>query len=405
MTKILFITPKLPNIANVAFNLPHNPVGGWIDSVLEQLNKKEDVELSVLSLFAPNTEMIAHTVNNIDFYFVSYTSTNVVNDFFNEHTFDLIQILGLEHRYTDTIIPVVPMDKVLLNVTGIAHECAKVYFKDIHSFNPLLLANLKLQQNQLLKNSKNELTLLSKAHYVTGRTAFDKQFIHSVNPDIEYYPCNEILRSAFYTADSWELEHCIPHRIFISQISWAIKGGHQALLIMAELKKKYPDLQVYIAGEDMSKASGLFTSLHANYPSYLMDTIKKNNLQDTIHFLGFINAETMIEELHKANVFLSPSVLENSSNSVQEAMLIGTPTVSSAVGGIPTICPEDTALLYAFDDVQEAVNAISSIFDNKELAHELSIKGSQHIRKLADPAINADTMYNIIYDILNRRNS
>ncbi|MCF0114438.1 MAG: glycosyltransferase family 4 protein [Erysipelotrichaceae bacterium] len=401
MKKVLFITPKLPNIANEAFQLASNPVGGWIDSMLENLAKKEDIELSVLSLFSNDSSLIEHTVQNINCYRLDYRNKDLLASFFNEHTFDVYQVLGIEHVYVSAIIPYLPLDKTLLNITGISRKCADYYFKDIDSINPLLLLNLKLQQNNLYKQSEGETSLLKQAKYVTGRTDFDKQYALSLNPTIKYFKCNEILRSPFYSATKWKYDECEPYRIFISQLSWSIKGGYHALKIIAEVKKKYPSVQVYIAGEDMSKANSLMSKLNANYASYLMATIRKNNLEDNIHFIGFIDALQLIEELHKANVFLSPSVLENSSNSLQEAMLIGTPSVASAVGGIPSLCPEGTALLYEVDDIKQAAQNICSIFEDISLANELSVKGSQHIQILADPEVNAQTMYSILTNDLN----
>ena len=42
----------------------------------------------------------------------------------------------------------------------------------------------------------------------------------------------------------------------------------------------------------------------------------------------------MCEQYLKANVFVLPSAIENSPNSLGEAMMLGTPTVVSDVGGV-----------------------------------------------------------------------
>ena len=45
----------------------------------------------------------------------------------------------------------------------------------------------------------------------------------------------------------------------------------------------------------------------------------------------------MLDRYLKSSVFVCPSALENSPNSLGEAMLLGMPCVSAAVGGIPSI--------------------------------------------------------------------
>ena len=53
-----------------------------------------------------------------------------------------------------------------------------------------------------------------------------------------------------------------------------------------------------------------------------------------VRFLGPFDAPAMRDRYLRTHVYVSPSTIENSPNSVGEAMLLGCPVVSSNVGGV-----------------------------------------------------------------------
>ena len=57
-------------------------------------------------------------------------------------------------------------------------------------------------------------------------------------------------------------------------------------------------------------------------------------MEDKIEFLGRLSAEGMKQAYLDANVFVMPSTIENSPNSLGEAMLLGVPCVAADVGGV-----------------------------------------------------------------------
>ena len=92
------------------------------------------------------------------------------------------------------------------------------------------------------------------------------------------------------------------------------------------LLEKYPDARVYVAGSSLVEYRTLKQKLKISaYGKYLRRLIRENGLGDRILFLGRLNAEQMRDRYLKSSLFLCPSSLENSPNSLGEAMLLGSP--------------------------------------------------------------------------------
>jgi len=96
----------------------------------------------------------------------------------------------------------------------------------------------------------------------------------------------------------------------------------------------------------------------------------------------------MIEEYQNAHVFVCPSSIENSPNSLGEAQLIGTPSIAAYVGGVPDmVIHGQTGLLYRFEEVEMLAEHIRNVFTDGQLAQQLSTgaieaAGKRHDRKL-----------------------
>ena len=80
----------------------------------------------------------------------------------------------------------------------------------------------------------------------------------------------------------------------------------------------------------------------------------------------------MKKEMLEANVFVSPSTIENSPNSVGEAMLLGVPVVSSGVGGVMDLLKHGVeGFVYQSDAPYMLAYYVGRIFDDINLAIRL----------------------------------
>ena len=131
-----------------------------------------------------------------------------------------------------------------------------------------------------------------------------------------------------------------------------------------------------------------------------MDLVRENHLDGKVSFLGKLDAEQMCGHFLKSHVFLSASLVENSPNSVGEAMLLGVPVVSSEVGGVTSLLEgEKEGLLYRVEDIDKMAEQIIRIFSDDGLALELSAAGKRRAGKTHDPRTNYERLLEIYHEI------
>ena len=139
------------------------------------------------------------------------------------------------------------------------------------------------------------------------------------------------------------------------------------------------------------------------YGLYLEKLIQNLDVSDHIVFTGPLQAEEVADKLSKVHAYVLCSAIENSPNTLGEAMCIGTPCVASYVGGVPDMATDgENALFYRNDDPALLAWNIKRLFDNDDLALKLSANGRKQARITHDAEKNAHTLYNIYNQILNR---
>ena len=137
-----------------------------------------------------------------------------------------------------------------------------------------------------------------------------------------------------------------------------------------------------------------------SYGKYLVELIKQYGLENNVSFLGFLNAEQMREQYLLANVFVSASSIENSPNSLGEAMILGTPCISSRVGGVHSIFSEGVdGIMYPYDEPYMLAAYIEKIFDDDVLAEEFSKASIIHANQTHNKEKNYQELMNIYNEI------
>ena len=94
-----------------------------------------------------------------------------------------------------------------------------------------------------------------------------------------------------------------------------------------------------------------------------------------------------------ANVFVMPSTIENSPNSLGEAMLLGTPCVAADVGGITNMMTHGTeGYIYQSTAPYMLAHYIKEVFAMGDKAEAMGKAAAKHARITHDPQKNLEDL-------------
>lgn len=421
----------LPMIAE-KLHMESNVKEGWITGILTRLIAEGKESGVTLGIAFPANENLSHfhgvyvfnnspvecfgfyeDMNRLDKYQLDLERR--MDEIINQFKPDIVHVFGTEYPHALSMARVYPHpERLLVGIQGVISWYAEQYLADLpkevyesKTFRDIVKKDSILQQkDKYTKRGEMEIKTTRIAGNITGRTEFDKAFRDRVNPDAEYYPMNETMRPCFYEG-AWSLETCNKYQIFVSQADYPIKGFHYLLQALPAILKEFPDTKVMVAGNTILRGKGPQGRLKISaYAKYLERLMKENQLEDKIVFLGRLSAEQMKEQYLKCHTFLCPSVLENSPNSVAEAMLLGTPVVAARVGGIPSmITDRKDGLLYTGNNVEELASTIIELWKDEgvlPLSGRLAKAAVIRAREAHDPETNFNRLKEIYRDMEKR---
>lgn len=376
--KILWITNiMLPPICE-ALGLPIPVVGGWMYASLKELQKEEGVEFAVATVY-PERKFVEREISGVRYYLLPLRGKSNLEyqssleaywkRIREEFVPDVVHIHGTEAAHGVAYIRACGSKGVVVSIQGSVSACARYYLTGISrgevlknlTFRDIVKRdNLLQQQRKFYKRGIIEQEYIRSVRHVIGRTSWDKAHVWAINPEAHYHFCNETLRGEFYK-HSWRYEDCEKHSIFVSQAGYPIKGLHQVLKAMPFVLRSYPDAKIYVAGDDITRRPWWRLT---GYGAFLKSLVKRYSLEGRVCFTGPLNEREMCERYLKANVFVCPSSIENSPNSLGEAQLLGVPCVASYVGGIPDMMKYARKWLYRFEDIEMLAYKICALFEN-----------------------------------------
>jgi len=103
-----------------------------------------------------------------------------------------------------------------------------------------------------------------------------------------------------------------------------VKNVRSFVKSVPHLLKKDENLNIFLGGD-------------GNQKEEVLDFIEKKNLQENIHYEGWIDHEDLPQYLNDIKLLVIPSYSEGLPNIMLEAMACGTPVLISPVGAVPDI--------------------------------------------------------------------
>lgn len=300
-----------------------------------------------------------------------------------------------------------PNVKNIVSIQGLISMCAEFYLANLNkndvklTIRDLIKGTIYKNQELFYKKGEIEKEIIKNSNAIIGRTTWDFANSSAFTQEIKYYKCNESLRDSFYDK-VWNIDKIQRYSIYVSQASYPLKGFHVLLKAINILKERYDNIKVYVAGNNILDNSNLKNKLKiSGYANYLIKLINKYHLKDNIVFTGLLNEREVVNRLLNSHVFVQTSSIENSSNALGEAMLLGMPCVASNVGGTSDLLiDKNEGYLYPFGDYGLLAYYISKIFDEDDISIKLGLNARNHANITHDRILNGKKMIKIYKDII-----
>jgi L-malate glycosyltransferase len=415
--KILWVTNTIFPEPSKVLNIPSPVVGGWMYGLLEQIKKEKEVEIAVATVYG-GSDYVFFDICGVKYYLLPCDNNlrydksleRLWKEVFQSYMPDLVHIHGTEFPHGLACIHSSKNEKFVVSIQGLVSVIERYYYAGISLTG--IVKNITIRdvvkrdtiinaKKKFIKRGWYEKEYIKKAGNVIGRTEWDKAHTKAINKSVVYYHCDEILRGEFYVAKKWDINNIKRNTIFLSQAGYPIKGLHQVLKAVSLIKDEYPDIRINIAGVSIIKIASIEDKIRTNgYGLYIKRLIKKLGLGENVIFKGLLNECEMIEEYLSTHIFICPSSIENSPNSIGEAQILGVPTIASYVGGIQDMIKhKETGILYRFEEVEMLAEYIRTILSDDSFAMKISSLSIVSAEKRHDRVTNSQKMVKIYKDI------
>lgn len=407
--KVLWtVNTVLPDIAKeIGYKQGH--AISWVDAMKTKLiESKENIELIIVCNGGNKLNELIKLQNEGIIYYVIPSYKKIKENWdtiLEEVKPNLIHIYGTERRHNMYLIDKykdsIPM---IISLQGILSEYVKHYFafipfKDIvmnYTLKDIMTGGIIGGKVKFYIQSIYEKKMLRSVKFLEGRSDWDKAISSKINPYAKYYDCPRMIRKNFF-GYKWNFEKCEKYTIFVHQGNYPIKGLHFMLEALAIVKLKFPNVTLYISGNNILESNSIFDD---GYTRYIRTKIKKLELEQNIIFTGFLNADKLAEKLSEMHICAIPSAIENAPNALAEAMIVGTPCVASYVGGNAQMLDYgDAGLMYCYYEPQMLASRIIDMFEHKDKIIEISNRASDLAKYRHDPDCLVKKLLTIYTDV------
>ena len=187
--------------------------------------------------------------------------------------------------------------------------------------------SLEWQQRRFAASKVVEEEIIAGHRFIDYQSEWVKAYIAPYVSGARTFKTRMMLRADYLESTPWRYRNA--NHVVFSSCGWAAnKGLHVLARACLMLKKKYPDIQLRIAG---AIGKGIRES---GYERWI-----RKEMQGKIDLvaLGSLTSPQMIKEMRSAAVFVNPSLVESYSLSLAEAMAVGCPCIASYAGAMPEV--------------------------------------------------------------------
>lgn len=375
--------------------------GGWLVAAYDSLKDSDEIELGVTATYVGEDikessdgkhkfYLVPCKHNSLDYNPDLPENLSAWKEVIGRFHPDIIHIWGTEFAYGTCALKAVSGIPSVVYMQGLMSQIAN------HADGQMTF--IEKLQSTTIKDILNKGTYWNQDKIYQKRAKIEKELLSHISGVIvenEWCADNCKLLSGgcatyksllpinkTFAEHNWTYENCNPHTIFTTAGPNPIKGHHMLLRALSIVKDRYPDVKLMIPGANYYFGKSLSRRLkRESFHKYLLTLLKRFNLQENVSFIGRLSQEEMAKQMETCNIFVMPSAIENHSSTLIEAMMVGTPTISSNVGGISDYYKDgENGLFYRFDEPEVLASLIIRLFENPKEAQGIGAKAKQDVR-------------------------
>lgn len=393
--------------------------GGWISSLQSLVTEEKKHQLGIC-FFYSGKEYKRVEKDDVVYYGIPYqtqgffrtlmsrqdgslndTTTPFIDDILKDFKPDLVHVFGTEQGYGKILIN--KFDKVVFHLQGLVEPYSGVFYPNGFTKRNVLwnsgakdiIRGVTFYHRYLMlcNRAKREKEIIQHWKFFNGRTDYDRNYVKLLNSNATYFHCEELLREEFFKAQWRAPSDPLKSKTIVigTTINPNIYKGLDLIYKAVKLLKDYSITW---------KIFGITEDKDVNQLVKKIAGIK--HPEPAIKFCGPLGAEKLIEELQTCHFFVHPSYIDNSPNSVCEAMLLGMPVLSSSVGGVNSLITHKVSgyLFNPYDGYE-----VSGLLVHLSKNYHEAIKVGQEARIIAQHRHSPqnilqelNTMYSSIYN-------
>lgn len=395
--------------------------GGWLSALEQELSKNSDIELHVAFYHYADMDSFkyidsyyhpikrAEEASKVRKFFKRFFKRNLsddqkeidkVNSIINIVKPDLIHVHGTEDNFG--LIQERIKIPVVISIQGILSPLLEKYYSGIPSsiakryeslFNKVVQKSFSYAHHFIKVRSEREKIILLNTNNVIGRTEWDKRVTRILSPNSTYFMGHEILRNGFYSKIWSKIKFNTKIKIVTISSQNLFKGYETIIKTAALLSQVSFDFEWLVIGLDKKSTLVNITNkwLHVNP--------EKVN----VHLIGEKGENEIIDFLLDADLYCQVSHIENSPNSLCEAMLIGMPIVASFAGGTSSLCENNKqGILVQDGDPYSLSGAIKEMCSDFNKASQLALAARQMALKRHNKKKIVEDMFSIYESIIEK---
>jgi glycosyltransferase involved in cell wall biosynthesis len=238
---------------------------------------------------------------------------------------------------------------------------------------------------RLTRRSKyREMRNIRKCRHILGRTDWDRRISRILAPDSHYYHADEMLRKSFHET-TWTRPETTKLIIHTTTGENLFKGFETICEALTLLLNRGMDVEWRVAGIEKDD---LIIRLARK-------KLGKEFPAKGLVILGIIDEDILKERLLEALIYVMPSHIENSPNSLCEAMLIGIPCISTCAGGAGSLLKDgEEGIVIQDGDPWVMAGAILELHNDPDKAARFGLNARKKALVRHDPE-------RIVHDLLN----